>query len=154
MTEQIQPSDTSPKAPEQLSKKHWMRRAVCIGSAVIFIPVLGVAGVLSFDAGQRGLIQLVDKILDSFSVEQIEGGLQNGLVLNNVRYKTAGIETHIAQARLQLDFGCLLSREVCLRDFTLNKPTIAINTALLPPSAPDNLTVPLFHKRGIKQRKN
>lgn len=138
MTEQIQASETSPKSPEKPNKKHWVRKAVCIGSAVIFIPVLGVAGVLSFDAGQRGLIQLVDKMLDSFSVEQIEGGLQNGLVLNNVRYQTAGIDTHIAQARLQLDFGCLLSREVCLRDFTLNKPTIAINTALLPPSAPDN----------------
>ncbi|PRI71637.1 Translocation and assembly module TamB, partial [Haemophilus influenzae] len=108
MTEQLQPSETSPKLPEKPNKKHWVRKAVCIGSAVIFIPVLGVAGVLSFDAGQRGLIQLVDKMLDSFSVEQIEGGLQNGLVLKNVRYQTAGIETHIAQARLQLDFGCLL----------------------------------------------
>ena len=140
MTEQIQPSETSPKSPEQPNKKHWVRKAVCIGSAVILVPVLGVAGALSFDAGQRGLIQLADKMLDSFSVEQIEGGLQNGLVLNNVRYQTAGIDTHIAQARLQLDFGCLLSREVCLRDFTLNKPTIAINTALLPPSTPDDST--------------
>ena len=138
MTEQLQPSETSPKSPEQSNKKHWVRKAVCIGSAVILVPVLGVAGALSFDAGQRGLIQLADKMLDSFSVEQIEGGLQNGLVLNNVRYQTAGIDTHIAQARLQLDFGCLLSREVCLRDFTLNKPTIAINTALLPPSTPDD----------------
>ena len=138
MTEQLQPSETSPKSPEQSNKKHWVRKAVCIGSAVILVPVLGVAGALSFDAGQRGLIQLADKMLDSFFVEQIEGGLQNGLVLNNVRYQTAGIDTHIAQARLQLDFGCLLSREVCLRDFTLNKPTIAINTASLPPSTPDD----------------
>ena len=138
MTEQLQPSETSPKSPEQPNKKHWVRKAVCIGSAVILVPILGVAGALSFDAGQRGLIQLADKMLDSFSVEQIEGGLQNGLVLNNVRYQTAGIDTHIAQARLQLDFGCLLSREVCLRDFTLNKPTIAINTASLPPSTPDD----------------
>lgn len=138
MTEQLQLSETSPKSPEQPNKKHWVRKAVCIGSAVILVPVLGVAGALSFDAGQRGLIQLADKMLDSFSVEQIEGGLQNGLVLNNVRYQTAGIDTHIAQARLQLDFGCLLSREVCLRDFTLNKPTIAINTASLPPSTPDD----------------
>ncbi len=138
MTKQLQPSDTSPKAPKQANKKHWVRKVICIGSAVIFIPVLGVAGAISFDAGQKSLIQLADKMLDSFSVEQIEGGLQNGLVLKNVRYQTAGIETHIAQARLQLDFGCLLSREVCLRDFTLNKPTIAINTALLPPSTPDN----------------
>ena len=138
MTEQLQPSETSPKSPVQPNKKHWVRKAVCIGSAVILVPVLGVAGALSFDAGQRGLIQFADKMLDSFSVEQIEGGLQNGLVLNNVRYQTAGIDTHIAQARLQLDFGCFLSREVCLRDFTLNKPTIAINTALLPPSTPDD----------------
>ncbi len=54
-------------------------------------------------------------MLDNFSVEQIEGGLQNGLVLNNVQYQTAGIETHIAQARLQLDFGCLLSRSLFTR---------------------------------------
>ena len=79
MTEQIQPSETSPKSPEQPNKKHWVRKAVCIGSAVILVPVLGVAGALSFDAGQRGLIQLADKMLDSFSVEQIEGGLQKWL---------------------------------------------------------------------------
>lgn len=30
------------------------------------MPVLGVAGALSFDAGQKSLIQLVDKMLDSF----------------------------------------------------------------------------------------
>ena len=142
MTEQIKQAETSPKmttlSTNKSTKKRWIRHAICIGSAVIFVPILGVVGALSFDAGQRGLIQLADKMLDSFSVEQIEGGLQNGLVLNNLRYQTAGIDTHIAQARLQLDFGCLLSREICLRDFTLNKPTITINTALLPPSKPDN----------------
>lgn len=44
MTEQIQPSETSPKSPEQSNKKHWVRKAVCIGSAVILVPVLGVTG--------------------------------------------------------------------------------------------------------------
>ena len=40
MTEQIQPSETSPKSPEQPNKKHWVRKAVCIGSAVIFMRFL------------------------------------------------------------------------------------------------------------------
>lgn len=53
MTEQLQLSETSPKSPDQPNKKHWVRKAVCIGSAVILVPVLGVAGALSFDAGQE-----------------------------------------------------------------------------------------------------
>lgn len=122
---------------EMPKKRKWVRNALCIGSAVIFVPVFGIVGALSFDAGQRGLIQLADKLLDDFSVEKIEGGLQQGLVLNHVRYQTAGIDTHIAQARLQLDFGCLLSRNLCVRDVTLNQATIAIQTALLPPSTSD-----------------
>ena len=109
MTEQIQPSETSPKSPEQPNKKHWVRKAVCIGSAVILVPVLGVIGALSFDAGQRSLIQLADKMLDSFSVEQIEGGLQNGLVLNNVHYQTAGIDTHISVVCFHVRFVYAIS---------------------------------------------
>ena len=35
MTKQLQPSDTSPKAPKQANKKHWVRKVICIGSAVI-----------------------------------------------------------------------------------------------------------------------
>lgn len=72
MTEQLQLSETSPKSPEQPNKKHWVRKAVCIGSAVILVPVLGVAGALSFDAGQRGLIQLADKMLDSFPSSKLK----------------------------------------------------------------------------------
>ncbi len=69
MTEQIQPSETSPK---QANKKHWVRKVICIGSAVIFIPVLGVAGAISFDAGQKSLIQLADKMLDSFPLSKLK----------------------------------------------------------------------------------
>ena len=97
-------------------------------------------GALSFDAGQRALIQFADKMLDNFSVEDIEGGLQHGLVLRNIHYQSEGIDTQIAQANLQLDFNCLFSREICLRDVTLSRPTIAINTALLPPTEEEQST--------------
>ena len=140
MTESTQQTKTSPETTTVPPKKNWTRKAICIGSAVIFVPVLGIMGALSFDAGQRALIQFADKMLDNFSVEDIEGGLQHGLVLRNIHYQAEGLYTQIAQANLQLDFNCLFSREICLRDVTLSRPTIAINTALLPPTEEEQST--------------
>ncbi len=140
MTESTQQTKTSPETTTVPPKKNWTRKAICIGSAVIFVPVLGIMGALSFDAGQRALIQFADKMLDNFSVEDIEGGLQHDLVLRNIHYQAEGIDTQIAQANLQLDFNCLFSREICLRDVTLSRPTIAINTALLPPTEEEQST--------------
>ena len=61
--------------------KKTYRKILCVGSAVIFVPILGLVTALSFDSGQRALIQLADKMLDSLSIEQVSGGLQDGLVL-------------------------------------------------------------------------
>ena len=140
MTESTQKTNTSPETTTVPPKKNWTRKAICIGSAVIFVPVLGIVGALSFDAGQRALIQFADKMLDNFSVEYIEGELKHGLVLRNIHYQSEGIDTQIAQANLQLNFNCLFSREICLRDVTLSRPTIAINTALLPPTEEEQST--------------
>ncbi|VEH65155.1 Uncharacterised protein [Rodentibacter pneumotropicus] len=68
-----------------------------------FLYLFCLCGNALFDVGQQSLIQLVDKLLDDLSIEHMEGGLQQGLVLHNIRYQTAGIDTQIAQARLQLD---------------------------------------------------
>lgn len=143
MTEQQKNTENSPHFEETAEtatpmkrKKSRIRTALCVGSAVVFVPVFGLLGALATDAGQRGLLQLADRWVDGLSIGHISGGLQQGLVLDNLRYQTAGIDTHIAQARLQLDFGCLWSRKICLQDFTLTQPTIAINTARLPPSEP------------------
>ncbi|OOF52432.1 autotransporter assembly complex protein TamB [Rodentibacter trehalosifermentans] len=131
--QEIKQSET-PSQPTPKKKKSGLRKALCLGSAVVFLPVFTLVGMLSFDAGQRGLIQLADNLLDDFSIEHIEGGLQQGLILQNVRYQTAGIDTQIAQARLQLDFGCLLSRQICVEDISINEPSIQIDTLKLPPS--------------------
>lgn len=132
LAEPEQPSTSKP--PKK--KKSGLRKALCLGSAVVFLPVLILVGALSFDAGQRALIQLADCLMDELSIEQVEGGLQQGLVLKNVQYRTAGIDTHIAQARLQLDFGCLLSGKICVEDLTLDAPSVQIDSAQLAPSEP------------------
>lgn len=136
MTEPVQQTENSSQTAPQKPKKTILRRALCVGSAVIFVPIFGVLGALATDAGQRGLLQLADKWMDSLSIGQISGGLKQGLVLNDVRYQAAGIDTEIAQARLQLDLGCLWSRKICLQDFTLNQPRVVIDTSKLSPSEP------------------
>ncbi len=132
---QEEPQSEQPsKSGNAKKKKGFVRKAFCVGSAVVFLPVFALVGSLSFEQGQRGLIELADKFLDSLSIEQVKGGLQRGLVLHNVRYQTAGIEAHIAQARLQMDLGCLFSRKICVEDLSVKEPVILIDTAQLPPS--------------------
>ena len=94
-SDRSQDERTAPK-----KKKTCLRKAFCIATMTVLLLVFGLLGVLSFDAGQRALIRLADKWSDALSIEQIEGGLQQGLVLDNVRYQSAGIDIRIARTRL------------------------------------------------------
>lgn len=123
-------------APNKTSKKTWCRRILCGLSAVIISFVLIILMLLSTAKGQVALIKLTDKLLNSLSIAQVSGGLQQGLVLENIHYQTDGVDVTIAQARLQMDLSCLWQRKICLQDLTIHQPNIAIDTALLPPSEP------------------
>ncbi|MFY1027346.1 translocation/assembly module TamB domain-containing protein [Actinobacillus seminis] len=120
----------SPNTPQK--KKKICRKIACALSAVVILPIFALLGALATDSGQRGLLQLTDNLLDSLAIEQIEGGLQNGLILRNVRYRSLGVDTHIEQVRLQLDFSCLLQAQICLRDLRVQQPLIQIDSTKLP----------------------
>ena len=98
-----------------------------------FVPVLGLITALSFDSGQRALIQLADKMLDSLSIEQVSGGLQDGLVLENLRFQTTGVDVVLPKTRLQLNLARLLSGDIIVDD-PATQPKIAIDTSVMPPS--------------------
>lgn len=121
------------QSPSLKKKRPLWKKLLCI-SAVIFLPVFALLAPLATNQGQRGLIQLVDKLMDSLSIEQVEGGLQNGLTLHNVKFQSEGVDTTIPQAHLRLDLSCLLQAKVCLQDLSIQKPQIHIDTSLLPPS--------------------
>ena len=44
-------------------------------------------------------------MLDSLSIEQVSGGLQDGLVLENLRFQTTGVDVALPKTRLQLNFS-------------------------------------------------
>ena len=132
MSEQEKQPDNQTTQP--VKKKKTCRKILCVGSAVIFIPVLGLVTALSFDSGQRALIQLADKMLDSLSIEQVSGGLQDGLVLENLRFQTTGVDVALPKTRLQLNLARLLSGDIIVDDLSLTQPKIAIDTSVMPPS--------------------
>ena len=132
MSEQETQPDNQTTQP--VKKKKTCRKILCVGSAVIFIPVLGLVTALSFDSGQRALIQLADKMLDSLSIEQVSGGLQDGLVLENLRFQTTGVDVALPKTRLQLNLARLLSGDIIVDDLSLTQPKIAIDTSVMPPS--------------------
>ena len=132
MSEQEKQPDNQTTQP--VKKKKTCRKILCVGSAVIFVPVLGLVTALSFDSGQRALIQLADKMLDSLSIEQVSGGLQDGLVLENLRFQTTGVDVALPKTRLQLNLARLLSGDIIVDDLSLTQPKIAIDTSVMPPS--------------------
>ena len=143
MTEHKEQAPEAPKSQKQ--KKSFWCRIGCVSSAVIFLPVFTLLGLLATQGGQHKLIQWTDALLDELSIEQVEGNLSEGLVLKNLRFQTAGVDTQVAEARLQLQLSCLWRADICIDDIRLQKPSIQIDTALLPPSEdkPDTDSAPM-----------
>ncbi|HDR0612426.1 autotransporter assembly complex protein TamB [Pasteurella multocida] len=144
MTEHIAAQPASPEQqnqtpPVKRPKSFW-RKLLCGLSAVIFLSILAFFITLSTSAGQRWLIELVDKALPQLSIAQVNGGLQEGLVLNQVRFDAEGVQTQLEQVRLQLDLSCLWRLHICVKEIALHQPHIQVNSALLPQKAKEKPT--------------
>ncbi|WP_051977433.1 translocation/assembly module TamB domain-containing protein [Necropsobacter rosorum] len=141
MTEQIeeqdkraQKGDETAESAAKTGKRKRCKRILCIGSAVVFCSVFGLLAALATDAGQRNALRMVDKFMDSLAIEEIEGGLQDGLVLKNLRFQSQGVDSLIERARLQLDLGCLLQARICVEELSVSGGQIQVDTAALPPT--------------------
>ena len=150
MQENIENQTSSQPAtqPSAKSKRKWWRRVLCILSAVIFLPVFLLVGVLATASGTRLAIELADKLLDDLTIGEVSGSLQQGLLLRNVQFHSAGVTTNVAEARLQLDVSCLTAFKICINDLSVRQPEITINTALLPPASNDDDREPMSMRRN------
>ena len=66
-----QASETPSMRSQTSVKKRLFRKLCCVGSAVVFCLILSLAGSLSFPAGQRGLIRLIDQFSSGLQIGQI-----------------------------------------------------------------------------------
>ena len=133
MTEQTEKAAQTTKAKSPRRLWRWI---LCLVSAVIFLPIFALFALLSTESGQHKLLHWADAGLDALSIEQTQGNLKEGLTLKHLRFQTEGVDAHIEEAHLQLQLSCLWHLDVCIDDITLTKPSILIDTTLLPPSEP------------------
>lgn len=127
-------TDQKPKTEQAIVRKSSLWKKGLYLSAVLFLPIFLLLILLSTSIGQRYAIKFVDKFMDNLSIEQVEGGLQQGLTLHNIAFQATGINTRIQQAHLQIDLSCLLKAQICLQNLTVQQPEIRIDTHLLPPT--------------------
>ncbi|OOF69883.1 translocation/assembly module TamB domain-containing protein [Rodentibacter caecimuris] len=134
MQQEIKKQAARHSPPPSVKRKKTWQKCLCWGSAVIFLPVLGLICILSFPAGQRAMIGAVDRLLDNLSIEQTTGGLQEGLVLQNIRYHSEGVDLYIGKTDLKMDLSCLFSRQICIEHILISQPNVVIDSHLLPSS--------------------
>ncbi|WP_439258316.1 autotransporter assembly complex protein TamB [Lonepinella sp. BR2271] len=142
MTDAVkQPENTPQSSPTTKGKKSKILHRSLVATGVLAgitgLAGVGVAGIMGTESGTQWAVGLADKYVDGLTIGEVQGKLQNGLVLKNVEFQSAGVATNIAQAELKFDFGCLLKADICIENLHLQQPAIQIDSSKLPPSEPE-----------------
>lgn len=132
ITEQLNKTEKQSSETKPKRKGKFLSRML----GVISLLSIGGIGYLTTGYGQRSVIHLADRLLDTLSIEQIEGSLQEGLTLTNTQYKMAGFEVSAGLAQLHFDFSCLWKYDACLENLSLKEAKVVIDTIQLLPSQP------------------
>lgn len=132
ITEQLNKTEKQSSETKPKRKGKFLSRIL----GVISLLSIGGIGYLTTGYGQRSVIHLADRLLDTLSIEQIEGSLQEGLTLTNTQYKMAGVEVSAGLTQLHFDFSCLWKYDACLENLSLKEAKVVIDTIQLLPSQP------------------
>ncbi|WP_455483734.1 autotransporter assembly complex protein TamB [Haemophilus parahaemolyticus] len=132
ITEQLNKTEKQSSETKPKRKGKFLSRML----GVISLLSIGGIGYLTTGYGQRSVIHLADRLLDTLSIGQIEGSLQEGLTLTNTQYKMAGVEVSAGLAQLHFDFSCLWKYDACLENLSLKEAKVVIDTIQLLPSQP------------------
>lgn len=115
-------SDTHP-APLQ-KKRRFFRRTLTIITLFLTFILVSLAAILGTEKGTKWALELADYSSENLSFGQIQGSLQNGLSLQNVKFIHEGMEINLTKIQAQIDFNCLLQAEICLKNLTLQQAQI------------------------------
>lgn len=133
MTEQK--SDHNQDNQVKPQKKKTLGKIVIAIALVFFLPILASALLLASSSLQREAIKVVDRMLDSINIEQVEGGLQEGLLLTGLHYQAQGVDVLVPKTKLRVDLHCLWRFDLCIKNIQVEGPNIHIDTAQMPPSS-------------------
>ncbi|MGL5007528.1 MAG: autotransporter assembly complex protein TamB [Plesiomonas sp.] len=106
----------------------------------LFLLIAILVGLLGTESGLRVVFHSAARWVPGLDIQVASGNWSRGIHLQGVEYRMPGVDVAVGDIVLQLDLRCLRRSEVCIRQFTVNNVNVAINTALLPASAPSKST--------------
>lgn len=102
----------------------------------LLVLIAALAGLLGTESGLRLLVNGANRWVPGLHIGEFSGNWGRGLHLQQVSFTMPGVDVAVDDALLQLQFGCLRRSEVCIRQVTVDKVRVAVDTALLPASEP------------------
>lgn len=123
-------SAAASKKPPVSRKKRW----ICRIFALFLLLIVAFLAFIATGKGQRTLLSQLDNGLEPLTLGKVEGSLQDGLVLSDARFVAEGVEVALGEAKLHLDFGCLLQGKACVEQVALSNAQVVVDTTKLPPS--------------------
>lgn len=122
--------------PKKTTNARPLKKIVVAIMLLFLVPITLLAILLISGSAQRQGIRLVDSALDSLSIEQVEGDLQQGLSLQNLRYQSAAVDIVLPKTILHFDLHCLWRLHLCIKEISLDSPSVQIDSANFSPSEP------------------
>ncbi|MGL5791006.1 MAG: translocation and assembly module TamB, partial [Plesiomonas shigelloides] len=102
----------------------------------LLVLIAALAGLLGTESGLRLLVNGANRWVPGLHIGEFSGNWGSGLHLQQVSFTMPGVDVAVDDALLQLQLGCLRRSEVCIRQVTVDKVRVAVDTALLPASEP------------------
>lgn len=129
-----QPVKNADKRPKSKWRRVW--RFFVLLLILILTPVL----FLFTEKGQQTALSLASRWVEGLSIGEVQGSLQNGLQIQDARYRKDGVDVSVGQAQLHIGFACLTEKQACIENLALSQAKIVIDSSKLPESKEEKNT--------------
>ncbi|WP_188007570.1 hypothetical protein [Photobacterium damselae] len=121
----------------------WVKRISLAVLAILLVLVITLATLLFTPAGVKVALWGAQKALPALKIESSDGGFFDGLILNNVQYDDGNMSLLAKKISLNLDDGCLLTPEVCVKELGVDGVTFAMPELPPPSTEPEQPSEPV-----------
>ncbi|CDG16150.1 autotransporter assembly complex protein TamB [Xenorhabdus doucetiae] len=120
----------------------WAKRVSIVFLLMVGLLLMAVVGLIGSQTGLHFMINSAARWVPGLDIASVSGGWRD-LTLQGVKYQMPGVNVKADNVHLALRLSCLKHSQVCVNALTTEGVTVSVNTAELPPSAPETESAPL-----------
>ncbi|MDC9580831.1 translocation/assembly module TamB [Xenorhabdus sp. PR6a] len=120
----------------------WAKRVSIVFLLMVGLLLMAVVGLIGSQTGLHFMVNSAARWVPGLDIASVSGGWRD-LTLQGVKYQMPGVNVKADNVHLSLRLSCLKHSQVCVNALTTEGVTVSVNTAELPPSAPETESAPL-----------